>query len=45
MVSYASIVPLFLYFKFYFGTLHTLFYAAHKKRTKKRTKWIDLIFE
>jgi hypothetical protein len=25
--------------------LYTLFYAAHKRRTKKRTKWVDLIFE
>jgi hypothetical protein len=37
---------------FYFDTLHTLFYAclrqrqaAHKRRTKKRTKRFELIFE
>jgi hypothetical protein len=30
---------------FYFDTLHTLFYAAHKRRTEKRTKWFELIFE
>jgi hypothetical protein len=30
---------------FYFDTLHTLFYTAHKRRTKKRTKRFELIFE
>ncbi len=27
------------------GAFHSLFHAAHKRRTTKRTKWVDLIFE